>query len=96
MHALTNRNLTPAGVNFINVSSKAFFVQNFVQSQNVARKKAFVQKIRAKNVGDEIDARLPLSLLLKSFEDLSGTFFDLRTNISTTAVSTILLFMLLC
>jgi len=33
---------------------RAFFVQKFAQSQNVTRKKAFVQKRRAKNV-DEID-----------------------------------------
>ncbi len=38
------------GVNFIN----AFFVQKFVQSQNVARKNAFVCKICAFNI-DEID-----------------------------------------
>jgi len=34
----------------------AFFVQKFLQSQNVTRKKAFVRKIRAFNV-DEIDHR---------------------------------------
>ncbi len=42
------------GVHFINVCLRTFFVQNFVQSQNVARKKAFVQKICTKSI-DEID-----------------------------------------
>jgi len=44
-----------SGVNSINVK-RAFFIQKFVQSQKVTRKKAFVQKIRAFNV-DEIDHR---------------------------------------
>ncbi len=45
-----------ADVNFINIFCTHFFVQKFVQSQNITRKKSFVQKTRSKNV-DEIDGR---------------------------------------
>ncbi len=44
------------GVNFINIFTNQFFVQKFVQSQNVTRKKTFVQKTRAFII-DEIDGR---------------------------------------
>jgi hypothetical protein len=36
---------------------RAFFIQKFVQSQNVTRKKAYIRKRRAKNV-DDIDYRV--------------------------------------
>ncbi len=44
------------GVNFINVFTYEFFVQKFIQSQNVTRKNTFVRKTRVFIV-DEIDGR---------------------------------------
>jgi hypothetical protein len=41
----------------------AFFVQKFVQSQNVTRKKAFVHKISSFNV-DDIDHRCQTSITI--------------------------------
>jgi len=58
--------------------TRTFFVQKFVQSQNVTRKKAFVRKISAFNV-DEIDNRMFLfPELIKSCVNLFWTLRKIR------------------